>query len=97
MSEELENSIIENSDDIYSHMDIVLVHKKIIERDILSLGYKLQEKKELVEKINTYIQSECEHDFIIDFIDSMKNYGEGSRKIVYCSKCDFVKPFNSHT
>jgi len=102
MSEELENSILENSilensDNIYSPMDVILEHKKIIERDIWSLGYKLQERKDLVEKINKYIQKECIHDFIIDFIDSVKNYGEGSQKIVYCSKCEFVKPFNSHT
>ena len=98
MSEELENSIVENSivensDNIYSPMDVILEHKKIIERDIWSLGYKLQERKDLVKKINTYIQNECEHDFIIDYVDSMKDY-QVSQKIVYCSKCEFVKPFN---
>ena len=92
--EELENSIIENLNGDFTSMDIILEHKKIIERDIWSLGYKLQERKDLVEKINIYIQKECEHDFIIDFIDSMKDYGEGSQKIVYCSKCNFVKPLN---
>ena len=93
--DELENSIIENSDDIYSPMDIVLEHKKIIERDIWSLGFKLQERKELVEKINKYIQSECEHDFIIDFIDSIKNYDKGSQKIVYCSLVMQISKVNS--
>jgi len=94
MSEELENEELENED--VTAMDIILEHKKIIERDIWSLGYKLQERKELVKKINTYIQNDCVHDFIIDYVDSMKDY-QVSQKIVYCSKCEFVKPFNSHT
>jgi len=100
MSGELENSIIENLNGDFTPMDIILEHKKIIERDIWSLGFKLQERKDLVEKINIYIQNECEHDFIIDFIDSMKDYDKGTQKIVYCSKCDFVKPLkkiNLHT
>ena len=92
---ELENSIIENLDGDYSAMDIVLAHKKIIERDIWSLGYKLSERKELVEKINKYIQNECEHEFVIDFVDDMNNYHKGSQKIIYCNKCEFVKPFNT--
>ena len=92
---EFENSIIENLNGDCSTMDIVLAHKKIIERDIWSLGYKLSERKELVEKINKYIQNECEHEFIIDFVDDMNNYHKGSQKIIYCKKCEFVKPFNS--
>jgi len=82
---------VENS--VLTAMDIILEHKKIIERDIWSLGYKLVERKELVKKINKYIQQECSHDFIIDYVDSMKDY-QVSQKIVYCSKCEFVKPFN---
>ena len=98
MSGELENDVendvenyVENS--VLTAMDIILEHKKIIERDIWSLGYKLVERKELVKKINKYIQQECSHDFIIDYVDSMKDY-QVSQKIVYCSKCEFVKPFN---
>ena len=90
---ELENVIIENLEGDYSTMDIVLAHKKIIERDIWSLGYKLCEKKELLEKIIKYIQNECEHEFEIDFIDDMNNYHKGSQNIIYRKKCEYTKPF----
>ena len=86
--------IIENciSDKLEYNMDIILEHKTILENSILSLGYKLIKRKELLKKINKYIQKKCQHEFIIDYIDSMKDY-QISEKIVYCNKCDFVKPF----
>ena len=101
-SVELENSNETNDepDEQIKAIDIVLEHKKIIERDIWSLEYKIEERKELLEKINEFMQQECEHEYVFDFIDSIKNYHKGSQKIIYCKKCELIKPlknFNSNT
>ena len=47
--------------------------------------------------MNQYIQNNCEHEYTIDYIDSMKNYSKGSQKIIYCKKCELVKPIKPVT
>lgn len=80
-----------------SALDLIIEHKAILERDIWSLNYKIDERKELLEKMNQYIQNNCEHEYTIDYIDSMKNYSKGSQKIIYCKKCELVKPIKPMT
>ena len=92
-SSEDENTVESDGEQEITSMDIVFKHKKIIERDIWSLSYKIEERKELLQKIKRCIQKNCEHEFVIDYIDSMENYHKGSQKIIYCKKCEITKPF----
>ena len=48
----------------------------------------LENKKNLLDKINIYINKNCQHSFIDDFIDIDP---ERSEKIRYCEICEYTQ------
>ena len=61
--------------------------KKSIESEIQSLTYMIQEKKDHIQCLNSYIYEHCEHEWVNDIIDLI----ERSQKITYCKHCESAK------
>tara|TARA_B100001063_G_C16775666_1_gene565047 strand:+ start:2316 stop:2540 length:225 start_codon:yes stop_codon:yes gene_type:complete len=67
---------------------LIIELKNMMERDIISLENKLEEKKEMFEKLNQIIEKKCKHKWIADYIDTSP---DTSQIIEYCSKCMITK------
>ena len=64
-------------------------YKKILLEDIRILKDKLFEKELELKQLNTNIIENCDHEWIIDYIDSIQGY-KLSQRIKYCKKCEYT-------
>ena len=65
----------------------IISYKKNIYQSIVNLKEELKEKEEQLKKAETYLKFNCQHIWITDYIDSMKNYKLG-QVIKYCEICE---------
>ena len=71
---------------------ILYTLKKSIDDDIFNFKNMLYEKELLLKEITEYIQNNCNHDIITDYIDKLEGFKE-SICIKYCKLCE--KTFNN--
>lgn len=77
------NVIIDNVEDI-------IFHKKRLYQSIVNLKQELSEKEEELKNIEKYLSIHCEHEWVTDSIDSMKNY-KLAQPIKYCEICELSR------
>jgi hypothetical protein len=77
------NVIIDNVEDI-------IFHKKRLYQSIVNLKQELSEKEEELKKVEKYLSIHCEHEWVTDSIDSMKNY-KLAQPIKYCEICELSR------
>ena len=70
-----------------SDLDSIISYKKNLSQTVFNLKTKLKERKEELEKVKLYLRDNCEHDWVVDSIDSMKGYKQGII-IKYCDNCE---------
>lgn len=83
--------IIENGCKINIHtFDDIIFYKKRLYQSIINLKEELKEKKELLDKVEKYLSVNCNHQWVTDSIDSMKNY-KLAQQIQYCEICELSR------
>ena len=66
---------------------LILVKKKL-ENEIMFLKSDIMEKQEILRKIKRVIDDNCQHNWIIDWIDTDVEHTE---RITYCDICEKSK------
>ena len=72
--------------EIKQELKFLINYKDFLEKNIISMEFKLEEYKKEFDDLEKYIRNNCKHDIIIDNIDSMTNY-KLSDTIKYCNNC----------
>ena len=72
---------------IISTLDDIIFHKKKLYQCVVNLKEELKEKQEVLDKVEKYLYANCNHQWVTDSIDSMKNYKLG-QIIKYCEICE---------
>jgi len=70
-----------------STLDDIIYHKKKLYQSVVNLKEELKEKEEELNKVEKYLYANCNHQWVTDSIDSMKNYKLG-QIIKYCEICE---------
>ena len=65
----------------------IIFYKKRLYQSIINLKEELKEKQEALDKVEKYLYANCNHQWVTDSIDSMKNYKLG-QIIKYCEICE---------
>ena len=68
-------------------IDDIIFYKKRLYQSIINLKEELKEKQESLDKVEKYLYVNCNHQWVTDSIDSMKNYKLG-QIIKYCEICE---------
>ena len=71
---------------IHDISDIVF-HKQKLYQSIVNLKQDLKEKEDELKNVEKYLSIHCEHKWVTDSIDSMKNY-KLAQPIKYCEICE---------
>tara|TARA_B100001063_G_C16777954_1_gene567401 strand:+ start:4893 stop:5126 length:234 start_codon:yes stop_codon:yes gene_type:complete len=71
-------------------IDLLINYKEMLEQNITSMKYKIEEQQIELSRVKEYLNENCEHDIIIDYIDTIKNGECLSNKIKYCKNCEFT-------
>lgn len=66
--------------------DIISFKNKTYQ-EIVNLKEELKEKQEVLDNVEKYLYANCNHQWVTDSIDSMKNYKLG-QIIKYCEICE---------
>lgn len=66
--------------------DIISFKNKTYQ-EIVNLKEELKEKQEALDNVEKYLYANCNHQWVTDSIDSMKNYKLG-QIIKYCEICE---------
>jgi hypothetical protein len=69
--------------------DILIETINHLETSIKELNNLVYYKKELLEKLISYQQKTCQHDWVLDSIDQLNGYSE-CLNIKYCCKCNYT-------
>lgn len=77
------NVIIDNVEDI-------IFHKKRLYQSIVNLKQELKEKEDELKNVEKYLNINCDHEWVTDSIDSMKNY-KLAQPIKYCEICELSR------
>ena len=77
------NVIIDNVEDI-------IFHKQKLYQSIVNLKQELKEKEDELKKVEKYLNINCDHEWVTDSIDSMKNY-KLAQPIKYCEICELSR------
>tara|TARA_B100001250_G_C19530038_1_gene669957 strand:- start:324 stop:581 length:258 start_codon:yes stop_codon:yes gene_type:complete len=72
---------------IIDNVDDIIFYKKRLYQSIINLKEELKEKQEALDKVEKYLYANCNHQWVTDSIDSMKNYKLG-QIIKYCEICE---------
>ena len=72
---------------IIDNVDDIIFYKKRLSQSINNLKEELKEKQEALDKVEKYLYVNCNHQWVTDSIDSMKNYKLG-QIIKYCEICE---------
>tara|TARA_Y100000817_G_C16450298_1_gene364723 strand:+ start:191 stop:451 length:261 start_codon:yes stop_codon:yes gene_type:complete len=67
----------------------IISYKKRLYQDIVNLKEELKEKEEELKRFETYLQYNCNHNWITDSVDQMNGYRQGIL-IKYCEKCELT-------
>lgn len=68
-------------------LDSIISYKKKLYQRVFNLETELKEKQEELNRTKLYLRSHCNHNWVVDSIDSMKGYKQGII-IKYCDKCE---------
>ena len=71
------------------HIEDIIFHKKKLYQSIVNLKLELKEKEEELKKVETYLKINCNHNWISDSVDSIKNY-KLAQPIKYCEFCELT-------
>tara|TARA_B100001559_G_C16226703_1_gene495911 strand:- start:97 stop:354 length:258 start_codon:yes stop_codon:yes gene_type:complete len=72
---------------IIDNVDDIIFYKKRLSQSVINLKEELKEKQEALDKVEKYLYANCNHQWVTDSIDSMKNYKLG-QIIKYCEICE---------
>jgi len=72
---------------IIDNVDDIIFYKKRLSQSVVNLKEELKEKQEALDKVEKYLYANCNHQWVTDSIDSMKNYKLG-QIIKYCEICE---------
>ena len=72
---------------LISTLPDIISHKKKLYQSVVNLKEELKEKEEELDKVEKYLYANCNHQWVTDSIDSMKNYKLG-QIIKYCEICE---------
>jgi len=72
---------------IIDNVDDIIFYKKRLSQSVINLKEELKEKEEALDKVEKYLYANCNHQWVTDSIDSMKNYKLG-QIIKYCEICE---------
>tara|TARA_Y100000389_G_scaffold180251_1_gene194937 strand:+ start:1318 stop:1575 length:258 start_codon:yes stop_codon:yes gene_type:complete len=72
---------------IIDNVDDIIFYKKRLSQSVINLKEELKEKQEALDKVEKYLYVNCNHQWVTDSIDSMKNYKLG-QIIKYCEICE---------
>lgn len=72
---------------LISTLPDIISHKKKLYQSVVNLKEELKEKEEELNKVEKYLYANCNHQWVTDSIDSMKNYKLG-QIIKYCEICE---------
>ena len=72
---------------IIDNVDDIIFYKKRLSQSVVNLKEELKEKQEVLDKVEKYLYANCNHQWVTDSIDSMKNYKLG-QIIKYCEICE---------
>ena len=72
---------------LISTLPDIISHKKKLYQSVVNLKEELKDKEEELIKTEKYLSIHCNHQWVTDSIDSMKNYKLG-KIIKYCEICE---------
>ena len=70
-----------------SNLDSIISYKKKLSQSVFNLETELKEKQEELKRVKLFLRRNCNHNLVVDSIDSMKGYKQGI-VIKYCDKCE---------
>jgi len=77
----------ETEDVVEEHLQFLINYKDMLEQSISTMKNKIEYRTEELEKIKDFLHENCDHQFDIDYVDTMRNGELGSLMIKYCKKC----------
>ena len=69
------------------HIELLTNYKELLERNIISMKYKIDDYTIELNEITEFLKNNCNHEIVTDHIDSIKNENICSDTIKYCAKC----------
>lgn len=86
--------VVNNCQVVLGDIDSIISHKKKLVRQIHNLKLLLEESEESLAKFQKYLATNCEHEWVVDSIDSIQGYKEG-QLIKYCENCELSFPISN--